>query len=91
MSQNETPNVADAHVGSEVDVESVALNISSAEINAITIAGEPFGTKRQRLMEMIGEIEARIDASERGRDLRPLLEEAKAALCIVEAREHEND
>ena len=67
------PDVINAPVGSEEDVASVALHINSGEINAIAISGEPFGERRQRLVEIIGEIEARIDASPRGQHLQPLL------------------
>ena len=91
MRENEKRDVVNAPIGTEADVESVALNINSGEINAITIAGEPFSTRRQRLIEMIGEIEARMDASERGQDLAPLLEEARNALRIVEAQGRQED
>lgn len=84
---HEKPDVVNAPLGSEEDVASVALHINSGEINAITISGEPFGERRQRLIEIIGEIEARIDASPRGEDLQPLLHEAQTALQIVEDRE----
>ncbi len=87
--KHEKPDVVNAPVGSEEDVASLALNVDSREINAIAMAGEPFGERRQRLIEMIGEIEARMDASSRGKDLEPLLEEAKTALRIVEERERE--
>lgn len=89
MRETEKPDVVNAPVGTEADVESVALHISSGEINAMTIAGEPFGPRRRRLIEIIGEIEARMDASARGKDLAPLLEEAKTALRIVEQQEKE--
>ncbi len=87
--QHEKPDVINAPIGSEADVASVALHINSGEINAIAISGEPFGERRRRLVELIGEIEARMDASERGRDLEPLLHEARTALKIVEDRERE--
>ncbi|MCD2178119.1 hypothetical protein [Rhizobium sp. C1] len=84
---HEKPDVINAPVGSETDVASIALHINSGEINAITISGEPFGERRRRLQELIGEIEGRIDASPRGKDLEPLLEEARTALRLVEERE----
>jgi hypothetical protein len=84
MRDHEKPDVVNAPIGSDDDVENVALDISSREIQAMTIAGEPFGDRRRRLLEMIGEIEARIDASPRGEDLEPLLREARSALHIVE-------
>lgn len=90
LPRRETPSVIDAPLGSEEDVKSVALHINSGEINAIAISGEPFGDRRRRLVELIGEIEARIDASPRGQDLEPLLLEAQAALRIVEERERED-
>ena len=87
MRDREKPDAVNAPLGSDTDVESVALHINSGEINAITIAGETFGDRRRRLLEMIGEIEARMDASPRGEDLAPLLEEARTALRLVEERE----
>ena len=89
LRNHEKPDVINAPLGSEEDVASVALHINSREINAIAISGEPFGERRQRLLELVGEIEARMEASERGQDLEPLLEEAKTALRIVEERERE--
>lgn len=89
LRNHERPDVINAPLGSEEDVASVALHINSGEINAIAISGEPFGERRQRLVELIGEIEARMEASERGQDLEPLLEEARTALRIVEERERE--
>ncbi|HWU64091.1 MAG TPA: hypothetical protein VN112_18905 [Ensifer sp.] len=86
---HETPDVINAPVGSEVDVTSVALHLNSREINAITIAGEPFGERRARVLELIGEIEARMDASPRGHDLEPLLHEAQAALRMIEEQERD--
>lgn len=91
LRNHERPDVINAPLGSEEDVASVALHINSGEINAIAISGEPFGERRQRLVELIGEIEARMEASERGQDLEPLLEEARTALRIVEEREREED
>ncbi|HZG29896.1 MAG TPA: hypothetical protein VE079_15690 [Ensifer sp.] len=87
--KNEKPDVINAPVGSENDVASVALDINSGEINAIAISGEPFGDRRRRLQELIGEIEARMDASSRGQDLEPLLQEARTALRLVEERERD--
>lgn len=89
LRNHEKPDVINAPLGSEEDVASVALHINSGEINAIAISGEPFGERRQRLIELIGEIEARMEASPRGQDLKPLLHEAQTALQIVEQRERE--
>jgi hypothetical protein len=77
-------------VGGEADVERTAETITSKQITAITIAGEPFTSREQRLKEIIAELEARVDASERGRDLDPLLEEARAALDIVRSQREED-
>ncbi|MCD2173558.1 hypothetical protein [Rhizobium sp. C4] len=87
--KQENPDVINAPVGSETDVTSVALDITSPDINAIAMGGEPFGDRQQRLIELIEEIEARMDASSRGQDLEPLLQEARTALRIVEERERE--
>lgn len=74
----------EAEFGSQEDVTSVASQIDSREIQAITIAGEPFTTRRHRLLEMAEQLKARIEASEHGRDLMPLLKEIETALEIVD-------
>lgn len=83
MRGSEKRGVASAPVGAEEDVKSVALDITSSEINAIAMSDEPLSLRRERLQDMVKEIEARIDASERGKDLAPLLEEAREALRII--------
>ncbi len=46
-----------------------------------------FGERRRRLQELIGEIEGRIDASPRGKDLERFLKRRETALRLVEERE----
>ena len=91
LRNHEKPDVINAPLGSEEDVASVALHINSGEINAIAISGEPFDERRRRLMELIGEIKARMEASPRGQDLEPLLDEAQSALRIVEEHGRDED
>lgn len=40
--------------------------------------------RRQRLNEIMTELESRTEASERGGDLEPLLQEARSSLAVVE-------
>lgn len=90
MRGQENQGVANAAVGAEEDVRSVALDITPAEINAIATSDEPVDTRSERLLAVIAEIEARMDASTRGRDLAPLLAEAKDALRTIERQKGED-
>ncbi|MEO1987171.1 MAG: hypothetical protein ABGX47_11060 [Martelella sp.] len=81
--KDETP--LQSPVGGEADVESVAEEITSRQISAQTYGGDPAIERRDRLKDIIAELEARVEASSRGEDLAPLLEEARSSLRIVEA------
>ncbi|AMM84566.1 hypothetical protein [Martelella sp. AD-3] len=74
----------DSPVGGEGDVESVAEEITTRQISAQTFGGDPVEDRRQRLKDIITELESRTKASERGEDLEPLLQEARSSLAIVE-------
>ena len=73
-------------VGAEGDVEATAESINPREITATTMAEDSAETRADWLRQMIGELEARVAASDRGQDLEPLLHEARAALRIVEGQ-----
>ncbi|MCO6188580.1 hypothetical protein [Rhizobium sp. L1K21] len=76
-------------VGGEADVEATAETITPKEITAITISDKPISSRKEALRDMITELEARVDASDRGSDLEPLLEEARNALQILEEKRDE--
>lgn len=79
----------DGQIGSERDVELTANLISPREITALTIAGEPFEDRREALLKLIDELRIRIESSERGEDLKPLLRDAKNALESLDPESEE--
>lgn len=84
MPRNELPP---HEIGGKKDVEMTANEITPREITALTIAGEPFTDRREALMRLIGELTARMDASEEGAELEPLLRDAENALAALDASE----
>ncbi|WP_144409618.1 hypothetical protein [Martelella endophytica] len=85
-SESNQPDIVHSPVGAEADVESVAEEITSRQISAQTYGGDPVEERKQRLKDIIAELETRTQASERGEDLKPLLEEARSSLEIVETQ-----
>ncbi|MGV0818228.1 hypothetical protein [Martelella sp. AMO21009] len=71
-------------VGGEADVESLAEDITSRQISAQTYGGDPVEDRLKRLKDIIRQLESRTEATERGQDLEPLLQEARSSLEIVE-------
>ncbi len=74
-------------IGGKKDVEITANEITPREINALTFAGEPFTDRREALERLIDELTARIEASEEGAELEPLLRDAENALAALDASE----
>ncbi len=81
---NQQQDPLDSPVGGEADVESLAEDITSRQITAQTYGGDPVEDRLKRLKDIVRELESRTQASERGKDLEPLLEEARSSLKIVE-------
>lgn len=74
-------------IGSESDVQATANDINPREITSLTIAGEPFSSRREALLRLIEELKARMRASERGKDLEPILRDAESALASLDEDE----